>query len=123
MGISFRIVIACIALLLPAISYSASNEMGRDHAIKLFYTEETDHLTCLRVKQFGKGAVSESDCKAQLKDANSFCKSFIKENLPENITEQEGILVMQIITTCSFSKILGYPYAIVEGKPRIIFPQ
>lgn len=95
----------------------------RDEAIKGFYTSEIDEHTCKRVAQFGKGEVSEEQCRSKLVSVNSECKSVIRNELPEHIDEKGSVLLVQIMMTCPFSKILNYPYSVVNGKPKIDFPR
>ena len=112
-----------ITLFVNFATVSASQEMSRDEAMDMFYTPNTDVHTCMRVKQLGKGAISEDECKSKLQAANSHCQSFIKKQIPETIDEKTGILLVQIIMSCSISKILEYPYAVKNGKPIISFPK
>ncbi len=116
-----------IIILLSALNFFASawgaQGFEREAAITEFYTSEIDEHTCKRVAQFGKGEITEEQCRSKLISVNLECKDVIRNEVPGYIDEKSGILLMQIMMTCPFSKILNYPYAVVNGKPQIDFPK
>ena len=113
-----------VALFATSFTASSSEKLSsREEAIRVFYTSDIDAHTCKRVLGFSEGKVNTAECESKLGEANRYCKALIRETLPDQINEKQGILMVQIMMTCPFSQILNYPYKIVNGKPAIDFPK
>jgi hypothetical protein len=106
-------------------THSTQESASREELISSLTSDGTvDAHTCKRVASFGKGKISPEECKAKFPEANKHCLEVTRKNVPENITnEADGRLIAQILMSCPMAKILNYPYSIIDGKPKIEFPE
>ena len=115
------ILIIGIAMSLPchASDDAVTGEEVRDQIIEAISDSERDEHTCRRVRELGKGTVSDEECIERLKIANAECLKIAKENVPRVQVKHESKFLVEILMGCPVAKVLDIGLHIVDGKVHI----
>ena len=110
-------------LVVSFLSVSYADENTRDYLLN----NETDMKeinvhTCRRVKELGKGKVSDDDCIERLASVNKVCLDIVKSIVPEDPSIDEVRGMMRVVMMCPVANLLGLPFdaeKILSSRPKI----
>ena len=78
--------------------------------------KNTDDHTCRRVREFGKGKVTDERCRAQLESVNSQCRDVAREHIAGVSSQTQAENLVGILMMCPIAVILELPFKVRDGK-------